>query len=82
MSEDSGVFDGKVSIRHVVEYYEEIDAKEYYLRKTAYLLNDDEFKKVTKYIERITQKRIAVSTGKLKTHSQKHRHYGREKSWI
>ena len=50
MSEDGGVFDGKINIRHTVEYYEEINVKEYYLRKASYLLNDEEFNKVAKYI--------------------------------
>ena len=82
MSEDGGIFDGKISIRHTVEYYEEIDAKEYYLRNAAYILNDDEFKKVAKYIERITRKRISIPTGKLKSHSKKYKHCGRENLWI
>ena len=78
MSEDGGIFDGKISIRHTVEYYEEIDVKEYYLRNAAYILNDDEFKKVTKYIERITRKRISIPTGNKKIHSEKCRYLGRE----
>lgn len=82
MSEDSGVFDSKINIRHTVEYYEEIDVKEYYLRKASYLLNDEEFNKVAKYIERITRKRISIPKGKLKSHSKKYKHCGRENLWI
>lgn len=78
MSEDSGVFDGKINIRHTVEYYEEIDVKEYYLRKASYLLNDEEFNKVAKYIERLTKKRILTPSGNKKLRSEKHKHFGLE----
>ncbi len=77
MSEDSGVFNGKVSVRHTIEYYEEMDAKEYYLRKIASLLTDEEFNKLSKYVERITKKRISISLGNKKMRSEKDKFSGK-----
>ena len=78
MSEDGGVFNGKVSVRHTIEYCEEMDAKEYYLRNLAYLLTDDEYDKVIKYIKRLTSKRIDEAALKMGIPRDKRKFYARK----
>lgn len=53
-------FNGKIDVRHTVEYYETISVFEYDMRTAARLLSEDEQIKVMAYINRLTKNRLPL----------------------
>ena len=71
-------FDGKIRMRHTVEYYEEIDVFEYDLRTAAKLMSEEERQKVMAYINRLTKNRLPLYCNNSSKKSKPRRYLGRE----
>ena len=72
-------FDGKIDVRHTVEYYETISVFEYDMRTAARLLNKEEQMKVIAYINRLTNNRLPLYGNNSVKKQKTHRYIGREK---
>lgn len=72
-------FDGKIDIRHTVEYCETISVFEYDMRTAARLMNEEEQRKVIDYINRLTKNRLPLYGNNTASKQKRNRYVGREK---